>query len=144
MNLEKSKSLSEKIAIFISAYILCILWAFLFDFSIKIMGYPYEIEGGHYESYIHFVFYSFIFAPLWEELAFRYAPLEIAKKLGKDTILPMMILSSAIFGWGHYNNPESVLLQGMLGFIFSYVYLKNGLLWSMLLHSIYNISVTFF
>lgn len=142
--LNKNYTIQGKLLTFFIAFISCLGMAVLFDFSIKLMGYPYpEYADEVVETPLHNIFYTLIFAPLWEELAYRYGPIEVAKKLGKETLLPIIAMSSCIFGWGHYNNPESVFLQGSIGFILSVVYIRNGLLWSMALHSLYNIMMSF-
>ena len=71
-------------------------------------------------------FFLCIIAPLWEELAFRYVPITIASIFNKELVLPVIILSSIIFGWGHGNGTMSLLYQGVMGGVFSYVYVKNG------------------
>jgi len=142
--LNKNYTIQAKLLTFFIAFISCLGMVFLFDMSVKFFGYPYTLYmDDTVETPQHAIFYSIVFAPLWEELAYRYGPIEIAKKLGKETLLPIMVMSSCIFGWGHYNNPESVLLQGSIGFILSVVYVRNGLLWSMALHSLYNITMSF-
>lgn len=86
------------------------------------------------------VFFAVIWAPLWEELAFRHAPALLAKALGEKFLLPIIIISCGLFGWGHGNGPESLLLQGVMGFVFFYVYIKNGYSYwsSVALHSLWN------
>ena len=81
-----------------------------------------------------------IIAPLWEELAYRYAPLTIAKRLGeKKFIVPAILLSSIIFGYGH-GSVGNIFLQGIGGLMCCIVYVKNGYsLWSsLLLHFLWN------
>jgi membrane protease YdiL (CAAX protease family) len=141
MKLKRISNLTNKIIVLLLSFITCMLWAYIWDIVVNYMGYPYEISE-EYETIQHSIFYSLIFAPVWEELAFRYAPLEIAKIIGEKAVLPTMVGMSCFFGWIHYGNPESVLLQGVIGFILSYVYLRNGLFWSMLLHAMYNIAVS--
>jgi membrane protease YdiL (CAAX protease family) len=74
-------------------------------------------------------FYGFfslcILAPLWEELAFRYGPLRISKVLGKETLIPTMLVSSIIFGLGH-GSVDNILIQGVAGFVLCCLYLKNN------------------
>lgn len=88
------------------------------------------------------LFWSLVFAPLTEELIFRKAVLDIAKDLRPSFMLPIVILSSAIFGWLHgaYVN---VAIQGVLGAIMAWVYIKNGYhYWSScILHAMYNGSI---
>jgi hypothetical protein len=138
--LKQNRTVSEKINTVLQAYTLMIIWVFLCSLLVMYTGYPYEsIEP----SPRHEFFYTIIFAPIWEELAFRYAPITFAKNLGEKYLLPTIVAVSCLFGWGHYNNPESVLLQGVLGFILSCVYIKNGYsyLSSFVLHVLWNFSV---
>lgn len=128
---------------FFISYFACILVLFFYTNIVEILGYPYEIEINELETRKHYLFYSLIFAPLWEELAFRYAPIELAKSISKKAVFPTITISSIFFGWMHHNNPESVMLQGSLGFILSWLYLKNGLPWSIFLHFLYNFTVIF-
>lgn len=83
------------------------------------------------------LFSSLVQAPLIEELIFRYAPLQFVK--GTPHVLPMMIISSAIFGWLH-GGFINVMMQGVTGFCFAVVYVKNGYhYWSaVLLHAAWN------
>lgn len=84
-------------------------------------------------------FYYCISAPLWEEWVYRVLPIKIAQNLGRDTIIPIIIASSIIFGLGHgalYN----IYIQGVLGLLSSYLYIKNNnSYWSSVcLHFLYN------
>lgn len=75
---------------------------------------------------IGMIFFACVWAPIWEEAAFRYAPITIAKNFGPQFLLPVIILSSVLFGWGHGSGPISLLIQGVGGFLFSLLYIKNG------------------
>ena len=90
-------------------------------------------------------FYACIMAPLWEELAFRVIPISIARKFGDQFIIPVVLLSSLIFGWGHGNGTNSLLMQGIGGLILSCVYIKTGYnYWcSVALHCAWNVWVIF-
>lgn len=85
------------------------------------------------------VFWSLIFAPLVEEIIFRKAILDIARKLDPEFLIPIIIISSAIFGWLH-GTIKNVAIQGVFGAIMAWVYIKNGYhYWSsVILHSMYN------
>jgi membrane protease YdiL (CAAX protease family) len=105
-------------------------------------GHPWRItptvpELGH-------LFWACILAPVWEELAFRYAPLELSKKF-EGTLLPVVAISSILFGYQH-GGVGGIMIQGVLGAIFCWVYVKNGysLLSSMTLHSLWNLFCAFF
>lgn len=85
-------------------------------------------------------FFSAIWAAVWEEAVFRVAPITIAKRVNPELILPVVIISSALFGWGHGSGPVSLLIQGVMGFVLSCLYIKNNYsYWSVvLLHSSWN------
>lgn len=138
----KNLTFKDKGITFLLAFVCALGWANIWDLSVRFMGYPYEAGDEGFETIQHAVFYSFIFAPIWEELAFRYAPIELAKVIGEKALLPTIVGMSCFFGWIHYSNPESVLLQGVIGFILSIVYIKNGYWWGVLLHAMYNIAVS--
>lgn len=91
-------------------------------------------------------FTACILAPLWEELVFRVAPITIAKNAGKQYILPTIIISSCIFGMGHPDSPHPILFQGVMGFIFSLLYIKNNYsYWSVVtLHFMWNFYIFLF
>lgn len=96
-----------------------------------------------YEPFIYSTFFSCIFAPIWEEAAFRYAPIKIAQNAGNQYVMPVIVISSCTFGWGHGDCIEGVFLQGGLGFIFSFVYLQGGYKASLIVHILYNTILTF-
>lgn len=96
-----------------------------------------------YEPFLYSTFFSCIFAPIWEEAAFRYAPIKIAQNAGNQYVMPVIVLSSCTFGWGHGDCIEGVFLQGGLGFIFSFVYLQGGYKASLIVHILYNTLLTF-
>lgn len=85
-------------------------------------------------------FFSCIMAPLWEEVIFRLMPITLARRFD-ERLLPIVVVSSSIiFGIGHGYGIVSILIQGMMGFIFACTYLKNGnIIYAMLLHSAWNI-----
>lgn len=88
--------------------------------------------------------YLCVFAPLWEEAVFRWAPLEIARRTNTlDKIKwPLIILTSAVFGLIH-NGTLSIPVQGVLGIILSLVYIESGFsyLSCVLIHSMWNASI---
>ena len=131
--------------IILQGYALCILWlVFISILQVYVFGYP-DVEYSINQSWPYIIFFYVIWAPLWEEALYRYAPLTIAKHLGPQFITPVAIGSSCIFGWGHTNSAEGVLLQGVLGFILSWVYLKSRFSYisSVITHALYNTTVLF-
>lgn len=79
----------------------------------------------HPHSSIYIFFSSCILTPLFEELFFR-TPLGLLKKLDVQYTLYYIILSSVFFGYLHPLGLYSIPIQGFLGVLFCYVYLKNG------------------
>jgi len=144
MNLPKFVS---KLIVIFAAFSVSILWLFLIIKGLKAVT-SFSPYGGYSLTPIGIFFFSCIFAPLWEELAFRHAPLLIAKRFskpGRDVTWPIIIISSVIFGWGHGSGPISLLIQGVGGLLFSWVYLKNNYSYwsSTFLHFLWNFSLTF-
>lgn len=91
------------------------------------------------ESQVIMLFYTLIFSPFIEELIFRVGPMEYVKNQ-PDKVVPMIIMSSALFGYLHYG-PQSWLVQGVFGAVLCVVYLKNGRsYWSVVvLHFLWNL-----
>lgn len=87
-----------------------------------------------------------ILAPLWEEVVFRVLPIQILKKTNTlDSLGPYVIVAcSAIFGVIH-GGDENVFIQGVLGLLFSYVYIKNDFSYksAVLCHMLWNVFVIF-
>lgn len=122
-------------------YSLSLIWLFFVSYLFNILGYQEIIEESEeIDSFYYYVFILLIWAPIWEEALYRYGPLTIAKNIGNQYVMPIAIMSSCIFGWGHGDSHEGVLLQGVIGLIFSIVYIKNNFCYfsSVLLHSLYN------
>ncbi len=65
-----------------------------------------------------------IFTGFWEEMAFRVAPIKIAKIINPELLWPVIFISSIIFGWGH-GGLHGLMFQGVMGLGFSYVYIKT-------------------
>jgi len=83
-------------------------------------------------------------APLVEELIFRHIPISLLKdtQLFKDKSIYFIAILGIIFGaihGGFYN----ILIQGVAGFAFGWVYLKNGMsYWSAVsAHFLYNFMI---
>lgn len=129
-----AKSKEQKVSLALSAFAICVLWVFsIVGFLNLISDFPV----------IATFFFACIFAPLWEELAFRVAPIWIARLFGEKFIIPVVIISSLLFGWGHGNGPVSLLIQGAMGFVFSALYLKTNYWYAVALHSAWNTFVIF-
>ncbi len=106
-------------------------------------------------------FLACVLAPLWEEVAFRVFPIFLARKLtpnepiewcassGADRgrlsfLFWACCFSSIIFGLMH-GSVINILFQGMGGFLFSWLYLKNNCsYWSAVAaHGLWNFMVIF-
>ena len=87
--------------------------------------------------------YAFVFAPLIEEAVFRYSVLEITfrSKNGWRYVWQVAIIVSFIFGYIHFQNGiNRILVQGVLGFFMSYVYIRYRSYWyCVILHAKWNI-----
>lgn len=135
----------RKINILILGLTLSLLWVSIASSILSFLGYS-EIEVSEYteEPFWYSAFFSCIWAPIWEELTYRWVPVQIAKREFPKLLLPLIVLSSALFGWGHGECQEGVFIQGVLGLIFTWVYLKtDNILYCILLHCIYNSFITF-
>lgn len=119
-------------------------------------------------------FWGCIFAPFWEEVAYRYVPLAIAMSLeimlvrgfshkirssrgveydydrghlygnlkGTGFILPVMLLSSVVFGLAH-GNVMNIMFQGVGGFIFAWLMIKGGYFTAVMAHFMWNFMLMF-
>lgn len=91
---------------------------------------------------LSFLFFACILAPITEEMVFRVLPLTLARKLDDKVIVATVLASSIIFGWAHRNGAYSIMFQGVMGFVFACVYIKNGYnYWSSVaLHALWNLT----
>ena len=78
-----------------------VLWAYGVDAIYFFVGQ----EGVKYDLIM-----DCVVSPVWETAAYVYAPLTIAKKLGDDYVVPVAVFSSFMFGWGHGEVVDGVLL----------------------------------
>lgn len=122
--------------------LLCMVWAFSNTVFLTFLNHQGFIQNSSIDWY--YVFFACIWAPFWEELFFRWAPIQLAIRIDRRKyLLPLVVLSSVFFGMHHGATlQEGVFLQGVLGLILSYVYIKTKNIWcSMLVHSLYNTSL---
>lgn len=127
-------------------FVFILIYAMLIDQFLGFMdfaGHPWGITPQM--PTIQKIVFGCIVAAGWEELVFRFAPLEIAKRLDGGFLIPIIIISSALFGWIH-NGVGGILIQGVMGAVFCWVYIKNG--WSywssFALHSMWNMFCSWF
>ena len=95
-------------------------------------------------------FLACVLAPLWEEAAFRFSPLKLAKSwefastgeeygslLTSRCLWPMMVFTSIIFGLQH-GGAINILFQGAGGILLAWVYVKSGYWASVTTHALWN------
>lgn len=148
--MQTEKTFQQKLLTIFGVTFITVLWLFLFQKVLfPILGSWNEMDGSFEETKIGAFFFTVILAPLWEELAWRHAPILIARQFKKhlnlDVLWPIVIISSIHFGWGHGHGPISLLMQGVGGFALSYVYIKNGYSYwsSVAAHALWNLTVAF-
>lgn len=133
----------DKIKNICLVYVFKAIWYSLVTLGISFIfpssGSPFSIDST--PIFITIIF-GIILTPLWEELAFRYIPITFAKLLGQAFILPTIFLSSLMFGFGHPGGMIALLLQGVGGFIYSILYIRNNYsYWSTVTaHAMWNIT----
>lgn len=137
-----------------AAFTLCLLWVAVVEVFYKWLFTRVPAGGQEYPwytlpKYLHEWWIVFIggciFAPIWEELVFRKLWLDYMITIDKGKlILPAILFSSIIFGLGH-DGIFSLPIQGVMGVVFSVVYLRNGRSYwpNVLLHALWNSALTF-
>jgi len=90
------------------------------------------------------IFTALITAPIFEEMIFRYAPLELLKstQIFRENKWLIVFLIGILFGWLH-GNYYNVYCQGVMGVAFGWVYIKNQMSYisAVVAHSLYNFLV---
>ena len=81
-----------------------------------------------------------VLVPLVEEIMFRLPLLFFFEK--PKWLFVALIISSTIFGYLH-GGIHGVFLQGVIGLIAGYNYIKSGFFWAWLIHCSYNFYVVF-
>ncbi len=72
------------------------------------------------------IFMGLVFAPLVEEAVFRMLPLALVEKWSKTQIHAVVIVVCGIvFGYAH-GSPLNIFIQGFVGMMLGFLYLKNG------------------
>ena len=87
----------------------------------------------------HLFFVCFL-APVYEEALFRYGWLELTKIMNKNR-LPSVLISSIIFGLMHKSDSigHGLLIQGVMGVVFCWMYLRHGYKGSVTVHALWNL-----
>lgn len=137
----------RQVFIVLIGLLLALYWSFVSVWLLQSLGPPQEVLGIEMvpakDAYL--VLMSCIWPAIWEELLYRYGPIKIAKSFNKPEIIwPVILMSSAMFGWGHLDGHQGVFIQGIIGILLSFIYLKTNQIWlCMLIHAIYNTLITF-
>jgi len=107
----------------------------------EVFGSPDPYVPSHSLEYIFIE--NCILAPLFEEAVYRL-PLSAARNIPfKGMVQYCAIISSVLFGLEHWGGNWTVPMQGVLGLLFCWVYIKNGYsyLSSVLMHSLINLYI---
>lgn len=141
----------EKLSTVMVVLAATVLWVLGIDKLIRwIWGIDWYFNGTDVAENL---FYACICAPIFEELLYRHAPLQVLKQYtdqntakGLNLTTLTVLVSSVIFGLIHGKGYNSILMQGFVGLGFAIVYLRNGYsYWSAVLcHSLYNLTWMFF
>ncbi len=89
------------------------------------------------EPSLYLFFASCILAPVWEEFIYRHVPLQIAKNYFKKNLVEIAIGCAVVFGL-HHGCSLNILIQGVFGIMFTWVYIRNGLKWAICSHALWN------
>ena len=149
----------------LAAFSINLIWLILlFLFLSYALGYDLElirnwyesllvpINGSGYTGYtvqynnVRIIWWGLIFAPLWEELLFRFLPLEAVRwagHWGKRMTLPIIFASSIIFGLLH-GAVINIIIQGFGGLLISWVYISGGRYWgAVATHVLWNTMIIY-
>lgn len=137
------KSLASKAVVILAGLSMTLIWYSLTIYGLFPLLFGPRGPHGDSEPWQVLAFFRCVWAPIWEEAAYRYAPITLAKNIDEIHIWPIVVIASALFGWQH-SGPSGVLFQGVMGLIFSWVYIRNGYCyWSaVILHATWNILTT--
>jgi len=152
-----NETLSQKVHTLAMAFLVNILWlAGVLFFLSKCYTVGFAVSQVHampfgadqffrtVETPLGQFFFAVIFAPIWEEAVFRYAPLKIIGSVNQSLTWPIVVITSIVFGLLH-GGVNNILIQGFGGFVLAYVFIKNGwdYKWSVAYHALWNLSVVY-
>ena len=81
-----------------------------------------------------------IFAPICEEIIFRFGIYEYLNKKGISSIFSIIIITSITFAIIHFYGINATIILVIISYIWNYTYYKtNNLLYPILLHFIHNL-----
>lgn len=135
-----AKTFKQKAGNILIAFIIYLAWVILVD---KGLGFIDSFGQTLSFSDIPQFFYVCIIAPLWEELYYRYVPIAISRAFNHKILMPILIFSAVNFGLGHGDNVYHLFIQGVMGMVLSWVYIKNGYSYwsSVTLHFLWNLFI---
>ena len=136
----KEYSDAERIAFGAKFGVLSAIYATIAILVLSILG--LDFSGGTLENenvnYIRVFIVGVIVAPITEEFVFRTIPIKLFAsyiKIIRNIII--FLTSFVLFGWLH-GGPQFMLIQGVMGLLYAYVYLKQGYLASVVAHGTHN------
>lgn len=121
-------SLVDKAKNIIVVLVLLVGWAVLETYLLSLVN-GVTVPVQHHTWTLKYLVYGCILAPLWEEMAFRKLPFTIVEELSNHNTKVLWAtigLTSIVFGWEHGNGTDSLLMQGVIGFMIAIVYVENG------------------
>jgi membrane protease YdiL (CAAX protease family) len=143
----KRKSFLAKLASILSVVILARIWVLLvhkfFDAITTWIPFDAPMQPDVIPPFYYSFIYGCVLTPIWEELAWRWFPITVAKRLGQQFVFPACVISSISFGLAHGDGMESVFMQGVGGMMFCILYIKNkySYLSTVLAHALFNFTL---
>ncbi|KKT82426.1 MAG: hypothetical protein A3B99_00195 [Candidatus Yanofskybacteria bacterium RIFCSPHIGHO2_02_FULL_44_12b] len=138
----KSEDVLWRIRIGVKYGFFYLLWALLVAIVMDFTGLTPPGPATKADLSPAFFFIAVVFAPLMEELIFRFFPITLVRFVTKNKlVLWLTILSvSIIFGYLH-GYWQNIFIQGFAGIMFSRAFLAGGLLCSFSAHSFVNLTI---
>lgn len=130
----------DKIKNIATAFVFILIWVVTLQALLSLIVRIPSVIPNTSSVTLRALFFACIVAPLWEEATYRVAPIMIARTLSQQIVFPVVIISSALFGFGHGHGVHSLLFQGMMGFVFCVIYIKNNYCYlsAVTLHAMWN------
>lgn len=147
MIIKRASTWQTKIGSVLLGFAVTFIWVTIVTELLKAVGMwePTTHEVHNLTDFTRVILFGCFIHPLWEEAAFRYAPLTFASLVpGDKAIWPVIIISATIFGLGHGSGSISILVQGVMGVILSLVYLRSGYWAAVALHTLWNLHTLFY
>ena len=129
------KKLQKGVQDIMVVFALQIMWCKVIFFILYLLIGLEQVPA--YEFTLGNIFLCCIFAPIWEEIAYRYIPLTIAIRHFKKSFIQIAIGLAIFFGYIH-GSPLNIMIQGVWGLLFTFVYIRNGLVYAIASHALWN------